>query len=322
MTRKDLDSIIKNYLNGTATSEELRYLENFEQFAEHKVKHTIFNTEKDKNELRKALFKSIHTNIQKKSTNYIWLKIAATIVILVSMGMGLNHYYSNTSATVKTASIVYKTKETSWGQKASITLPDGSVVRLNSGSKITFPEKFSDTLRAVTLEGEAFFDVVKDKNKPFIITSNNLTTTVLGTTFNVEAYQDETNIKVTLATGKVAIDAEGKNALLIPSEQMVFNKKNKHISTQKVDVHKYLEWKDGVLRFENENLGDAVKKLEKWYNVTIVFENKNLSNCTFTGIFKNERLQTILEHIVFVKKNVAYKFISEREILLKGNCTN
>ena len=105
MTRKDLDSIIKNYLNGTATPEELRYLENFEQFAEHKVKHTIFNTEKDKNELIKALFKSIHTNIQKKSTNYIWLKIAATIVILVSMGMGLNHYYSNTSASVKTASI-------------------------------------------------------------------------------------------------------------------------------------------------------------------------------------------------------------------------
>lgn len=103
---------------------------------------------------------------------------------------------------------------------------------------------------------------------------------------------------------------------------MVFNKQSKQITTQKVDVKKYLEWKDGVLRFENEALGDAVKKLEKWYNVTITFDNKNLSNCTFTGIFKNERLQTILEHIVFVKKNVSYKFISEREILLKGNCNN
>lgn len=321
MTRKEIDTIIKNYLNGTATPEELRHLENLEQFAELKVKNTAFENENDKNELKKALFKSINKNTKKKSTEFIWLKIAASIILLVSMGIGLNQYHTN-KATTEKATVAYRTKQTSWGQKASITLPDGSVVKLNSGSKITFPEKFSDTLRAVTLEGEAFFDVVKDKNKPFIITSNNLTTSVLGTTFNVEAYQDETNIKVTLATGKVTINAEGKNALLIPSEQVVFNKQSKQITAQKVDVKKYLEWKDGVLRFENEALGDAVKKLEKWYNVTITFDNKNLSNCTFTGIFKNERLQTILEHIVFVKKNVSYKFISEREILLKGNCNN
>lgn len=65
-----------------------------------------------------------------------------------------------------------------------------------------------------------------------------------------------------------------------------------------------------------------LKKLEKWYNVTIEFENRNLSNCTFTGVFKNERLQTILEHLAFVKQNVKYEFVSERKIILKGRCTN
>ena len=320
MTQKEIDKIIEKYLQGKATQEEINLIEKLEQFAENKIQGKVFRGELEKDNVKEVIFENVQKNVQEKPIFRTWLSIAASIAILISIGI-----YCFTSAnnnTVETQAIAYITKETTLGQKSIVTLPDGSAVKLNSGSKITFPEKFTDSIREITLEGEAFFDVVKNESKPLIITSNKLTTTVLGTTFNVEAYPNKTDIKVTLATGKVSIDAEGKKAILIPSEQAIFNREKLNIVIKKVDIQKYLEWKDGMLRFENSTLTDAVEKLEKWYNVTIEFENRNLSNCTFTGVFKNERLQTILEHLAFVKQNVKYEFVSERKIILKGRCTN
>lgn len=320
MTQQELDKIIEKYLQGKATQEEIVHIEKLEQFANKKIEGKVFRSELEKDTIKKAIFENVKKNVQEKSKLSTWLSVAASIAILISVGLGY-YFTSANSDTVETQAIAYITKETTLGKKF-ITLPDGSSVKLNSGSKITFPEKFKDSIRAITLEGEAFFDIVKNERKPFVITSNKLTTRVLGTTFNIEAYPDKTDIKVTLATGKVSVAAEGKKAILIPSEQAIFNKEKLDIATKKVDIQKYLEWKDGVLRFENSTLKDAVEKLEKWYNVTIDFENKNLAKCTFTGIFKNERLQTILEHLTYVKENVKYEFVSERKIILKGRCTN
>lgn len=320
MTQKEIDKIIEKYIQGKATQEEINLIEKLEQFAENKIQGKVFRSELEKDNVKEVIFENVQKNVQEKPIFRTWLSIAASIAILISIGI-----YCFTSAnnnTVETQAIAYITKETTLGQNSIVTLPDGSAVKLNSGSRITFPEKFTDSIREITLEGEAFFDVVKNESKPLIITSNKLTTTVLGTTFNVEAYLNKTDIKVTLATGKVSIDAEGKKAILIPSEQAIFNREKLNIVIKKVDIQKYLEWKDGMLRFENSTLTDAVEKLEKWYNVTIEFENRNLSNCTFTGVFKNERLQTILEHLAFVKQNVKYEFVSERKIILKGRCTN
>ncbi|MCF7567984.1 DUF4974 domain-containing protein [Sabulilitoribacter arenilitoris] len=321
MTQKELDKIIEKYLQEKATQEEINHIENLEQFAKNKIKDKVFRSKIEKEEIKDAIFRKVQKNVQQKTNYRAWLRVAASIAILISIGIG---YYFNSvnENAIETQTIAYITKETTLGQKSIITLPDGSTVKLNSGSKITFPEKFSDSIRDISLEGEAFFEVVKNEHKPFVITSNKLTTTVLGTTFNVEAYTDKTDVKVTLATGKVSIYAEGEKAILIPSEQIVFNKEDKKIIKKKVDVQRYLEWKDGILRFENATLEKAVDKIEKWYNVTIEFENKNLSKCTFTGVFKNERLQTILEHLVFVKQNVKYEFVSERKIIIRGRCTN
>lgn len=321
MTQKEIDKIIEKYLQGKATQEEINLIEKLEQFAENKIKSKVFHSKLEKDSVKETIFTNVQKNVQERPKLKTWLSIAASIAILISIGIGY-YFTSANNNTVETQAIAYITKETSFGQKLNITLSDGSVVKLNSGSKITFPKKFTDSIREITLVGEAFFDVVKNEKKPFVITSNKLATTVLGTTFNVEAYPNKTDVKVTLATGKVSIDAEGKKAILIPSEQAIFNREKLNIVTKKVDIQKYLEWKDGVLRFENSTLADAVEKLEKWYNVTIEFENRNLSKCTFTGVFKNERLQTILEHLTFVKQNIKYEFVSERKIILKGRCTN
>lgn len=321
MTQKEIDRIIEKYLQGKATKEEIKHIEQFEQFAENKMKNKAFRSKMEKGEIKDAIFRNVQINVQEKPRFGPWLRIAASIAILVSVGIGYYFNSLNTDA-IETSTIAYVIKETTWGQKLDVRLPDGSIVKLNSGSKLKFPEKFMDSIRAITLVGEAYFDVVENKNKPFVITTNEITTTVLGTTFNVEAYSDETDIKVTLETGKVSINSTTENALLVPSEQAIFNKDKNTIKTQKVDVQKYLDWKNGVLRFEGATLGEAVKKLEKWYNVTMEFENENLAECEFTGAFKNEELTTVLKSLIFVKQNMNYDFVSNNKIILKGKCTN
>ncbi len=321
MTQEEIDIIIEKYLQGKATQEDINHIENLEEFAEHKIKGKVFRSKIEKGAIKNTIFKNVQKNVQPKPKHRTWLRVAASIAVLISIGIG---YYFNSvnTNTIETSAIAHITKEAAWGQKLDITLPDGSIVKLNSGSKITFPERFTDSIRAITLEGEAYFDVIENENKPFIITSNEITTTVLGTTFNVEAYPDETDIKVTLETGKVSINTVSEKAVLIPSQQAVFNKVNKQIATQVVDVKKYLDWKDGVLRFEQVTLGEAAKKLEKWYDVTVAFENKDIGACMFTGTFKNEELKTVLESLIFVKQHLNYDFISNKKIVLKGRCTN
>ncbi len=214
-------------------------------------------------------------NINKRKQpriNYRVWTAAASIVLLISSGV---FYLMNANSHIdKIQTIAQITKETAWGQKMNVTLSDSTIVKLNAGSKLEFPEKFSDSLREVKLTGEAFFDVAHNPKKPFIIKTGALTTKVLGTSFNVEAYKDSENIKVTLATGKIALSNKSSSITLIPAEQAVFGKINKDIEVNKVDISKYLAWKDGILRFENSSLMEAASKLEKWYGVQVEFENE------------------------------------------------
>ena len=317
MKEKELNNIIEKYLKGTASQGEIDALKKFEKFAESEASHSVFKSDLEKKSIAKDIYKNVKRAGKYNKSNFYKYAIAASIVVFISV------FFFNNGRDSNHTSIVHNiVKEAKYGQKFEIILPDGSKVFLNSGSKIIYPEKFTKNSRAVTLEGEAFFDVIKNPKKPFVITSSNLKTTVLGTTFNVEAYSDVKDIKVTLATGKVSIDVAGKNVILFPAQQAIFNKKDQKIKTHKVDVVKYLDWKKNVLRFENATLGEAVKKLEKWYNVDIELENENLSECRFTGTFKNEDLKTVLESLIFVKQGMHYVITPNDKVILKGNCNN
>jgi ferric-dicitrate binding protein FerR (iron transport regulator) len=317
MTQKEIDSIIEKYLQGKATKEEIKYIEKLEQFAENK--NRTFSNEKEKGDIKKAIFKNVQKSTLEKSRDRTWLRVAASIIILVSISIGT--YYATLNNNTETLTVAYITKQTTWGQKLDVTLPDGSKIKLNSGSKIEFPERFSDSLRAVKLTGEAFFDVAHNPQKPFVIATGELTTKVLGTSFNVEAYQDNESVKVTLASGKVQLSNQSTKTIIKPSEQAVFNKQEKNIAVSKVDISKYVEWKDGILRFENSSLQEAALKLEKWFNVDMEFENEKTKRCTFTGTFQNENLQNILESITYVKQGISCQFV-DNKIIIKGFCTN
>ena len=321
MNEQEFRELLKKQQQGKLTKNEELLLGIFEGKLLNTNKDLVFKDDHHRRKIKEDIFFNISQS-KKSRFKSRFIPIAASIVLLISVSIG-SYFYTHSDIKIESTAIIKNiTKETLWGQKMSVTLPDGSTVKLNVGSKLTFPETFSDSLRLVKLEGEAFFDVVKNPDKPFIIQSGDLKTTVFGTTFNIDAYSDEKDIKVTLATGKVSIEVDGKKAMLIPSEQVIFNKKEGEIITRKVNVNRYLDWKNGVLHFENVSLGEAANKLEKWYNVVIEFENEDLKKCMFTGTFKNEELTTVLESIIFVKQHMSYDIISNNKIILKGNCTN
>lgn len=167
----------------------------------------------------------------------------------------------------------YNTLEAPKGGQYQITLIDGTKVWLNAASALKYPTKFDGTERKVALSGEAYFEVAKDKKKPFRIISGSQTIEVLGTHFNVNAYSDESAIKTTLLEGSVKVfrTAEGSNyKILAPGQQSVLSLSA--LNVKEVDTEEAVAWKEGFFIFENDNLKTLMRKLERWYDVEVDYK--------------------------------------------------
>ena len=323
MTEQELKNLIRKKQQKSLTKKEEATLLSFEKKMLERNREHIFLDKKHKSKISSAIYSKIQHKKQIGFGNG-WMKIAAILVITITLG-SIHWYFSpnkqhsyNTQPKVTMLQI-----EAPFGKKRTFNLPDGSIVKLNSGSKIKYPEIFNDSIREVTLSGEAFFEIKKDSSQPFIVKTSSLFTRVLGTSFNIKAYEDEDNTIVTLATGKISVGTNQKDEIILnPSHQAILNKKNKRFTKQKIDLNKTLSWKNGILRFDNEKLATAIPKLEKWFNVKIKLKNKNSAECAFTGIFENASLESILENITFVNTTLKYKFITSNEIEISGYCNN
>lgn len=188
-----------------------------------------------------------------------------------------------------------------YGKSISVSLEDGSVIRLNSGSELTYPSSFGGMYdRKVHLNGEAFFEIKKNPIKPFIVQTDDMYTQVFGTIFNISAYKEDHKAEVVLIEGSVGVGDEksfNKEILtkLKPS-QKVTNSKNSFVIVD-VDVAPYISWVNGVFSFENEQMSDIIKKLERQFNVQIINENEMLGERRFTGMFDKDGVDFILKTI-------------------------
>lgn len=184
------------------------------------------------------------------------------------------------------------------GGEYQIKLADGTKVWINSESKLRYPVQFGSDKRVVYLEGEAYFDVEKDKNRPFIVKTQGVDVKVLGTSFNVCSYIDEKEIQTTLVEGKVEVrDNNGKKekVILEPGYQARFNRKNFALTSQKVDVALYTSWKDERFVFENIRLEDLLKRLARWYDVEVFYMNNEVKDIRFSGGIKRyDKLDKLL----------------------------
>ena len=163
------------------------------------------------------------------------------------------------------------------GKDCQMTLPDGTQVWLNADSKITFPSRFSGKTRNVKVEGEAYFEVTKDAQHPFTVSTDYFTTTVLGTVFNIDAYSAKT-ANVTLVSGSVAVKPKNGATQTITPGQMAKWNADGTMAISDVDVYPLIQWKDGFFYFNNDRLVDIMLELGRWYNVSIVFEHEEDMN--------------------------------------------
>ena len=198
------------------------------------------------------------------------------------------------------------------GQKSSVTLPDGSHVWLNSASRITYTSDFNKKNRNITLEGEAYFDVAKNKKIPFVVNASEMSITAVGTEFNVRNYSDEDEVCTTLVEGKVIASTLGCDISLTYGQEAVLNRNSGEMSFAVVsDLNHMVPWRSNEMLLDGESLDNLSRILSRMYNVDVYFENDSIKTYTYTGLIRNNSLQNVLE-LVSNTSPVAYGIYDDK----------
>lgn len=250
---------------------------------------------------------------EKKSDHKIKIhgkfRYAAVVVFFIGVIFSVMFIVSQMSATknsLRTTAIPKEpqliTKTTPQGRMFRMNLEDGSFVHLNAVSSIAYPNRFSESERDVELKGEAFFNIERDESRPFTIKVKDFKVQVLGTSFNIQAYEGEDDFSVTVVSGsvKVFLDEEGVNtAILEKNQKLVYNPKTNVTEIVDVESEDELSWRKGILKFEGTPIAKVEKMLERWYGIDIVFANADIYNKTITGTHQNENLKSVIEALTY-----------------------
>lgn len=301
MTPEQPDHLILRFLSGTATVAELHELEAWTTASnENKSKLLAFqkiwnerdllsmpdfNSEAEWLKL-KGRMNEERDNVRSLFGSGYMFKIAASLLLvaLVSVFVYVTWFRSTT--------IVEQTAETI----RQITLPDGSSVWLNRHSEISYASDFIED-RNTTLTGEAFFEVAPDPERPFVISTGEAIVKVLGTSFNVRAYKNETEQEVFVATGKVNVTAAKGSVDLVPGDLAILHKNNLALTSVHLEDENALAWKNRKLVFNKTNLEEVANILEHYFEISIVIKNPVLEKCRFTSSFNDPTLDEVIEAI-------------------------
>lgn len=296
-----IDSIIQKYLQGKTSEDENQQLHNWMNqssenkkrlFAEKDIWDTYgyqLNLKKyDSNPELELLKKRLPVETTSKtiSLNNL-LKIAAVLVI--TFGLGWSTQFISFIRNRSTAKVAMQEIFVPKGQVNQVFLADGTRIWMNSESKLIAPSIFGQNERVVKLTGEAFFEVAKDKKRPFRVEVDGQQIEVLGTSFNVRAYANSSEIETTLESGQIRLLTGNQTTLLNPGEQSVFNITEKQLVVSKVDPVSFSSWKYGRFEFQNEDLIDVFKVVERWYDVEIAYDEMTFKGMHFSGVIKRNK---------------------------------
>ncbi len=236
-----------------------------------------------------------------------WIGRVAAVLIL---GVFMYLFYT-ANHTPKTTPVAHRqtvVKENSSGRKSQIYLPDGTTVWLNADSKIEYAPHFTQDMRQVTLIGEAYFAVAKDKARPFVVQTSAVAVTAIGTEFNVKAYAHHANHHVALAEGKVMVKSIHKTSgqpekhYLDPGQAIIASTTDAKLIQTSFSHKEALGWKEGIIYFENASLLEVVERLERWYGKRFVIKNaKKAGEWSFDSEFHNETLENVMRTISYSK---------------------
>ena len=224
----------------------------------------------------------------------LYMRIAAVFIGLLAIGSAI--IFFDTAKGVE-----WKTISSAKGELKNIVLADGTKILLAPASQLHYPVSFTSDKREVDLDGEAYFEVKHDNEHQFIVHTINADIEVLGTIFNVKAYSDSYSSSTVLVNGKVKLQFKdsnrerGDDCVLFPSQKAVYDRRNEKFSVHKVNLKHELAWRDRRLSFKNDNFTDVMKSIERFYNVNIIFQSNKFPAKRFTGEFKEESLNDVLE---------------------------
>lgn len=217
----------------------------------------------------------------------------------------------------KRTELLYNTISVPVGGEYQVLLADGSSVRLNSCSSLTYPVTFSGEVREVELTGEAFFDVTKS-DKPFIVKTADMDVRVLGTSFNVSNYMTDEEVSLVLISGHVNVK-EHKNQQefnILPGSRFAYDRENNQASVERVDPELYVSWMMGIFRFEDMRLDDIMSKLSRWYDCNVTYTDDALRDLRFTGAAEKDRSVSYLLSLIETITDVKFE-IDGKHILIK-----
>ncbi len=330
MKKEECLIIFERYILNTATAKEVEQLS-------HWIKHNTdvsgwlesqilkSSSEMDRNiqlrmlnNIKSEISKSAHSPVLAKLKNNSriqfrqWLRLAAMYIIPLLTAAGVYLYMS---ANKVTESLIVSVDR---GQKASIILPDGSKAWLNSLSKLTYTSDYNTEKRVLKLDGEAYFEVAHQPDKPFIVQCEDFSVEALGTAFGVKAYNEDVVISSILMRGKIKVTTLEGSTILKPNERILYDKSTKQVNKSKVtNAVDFTGWIHNELRFENESLGEIAKSIQRIYNVEIIFASERLKKLRYTGTVENNSLESVL-NIITLTSPISFKIENQNVTLFEN----
>lgn len=312
----DINLIIIRYLDGSATLEEKKILlqwlklsaQNRNDFTETRdlwlscntVTNNIPDIDIALDRLRVRIV-SEHDRIKHKQKYFSlkrWSQIAAVLLVL----LGSSYWLTLLTNRLHPEIIVQNQLITAKGSKGKFTLPDGTIVWLNSESRLVYPEKFNEGKRQVCLSGGGYFEVVKDTERPFVVEVGDIDVEVLGTSFNISGYPSSPFMETALLNGSVKISGKaiGHEILLEPDQVFEYQKENNHISVKPARASLYADWIKDRLIFDNTPLSDIIISMEGWYNIKIDCPDEFAKKTFMSFTIRQETLDEILKAMSFI----------------------
>ncbi|WP_183561463.1 FecR family protein [Mucilaginibacter sp. SP1R1] len=243
--------------------------------------------------------------------NGVCAKSGRTVVDKTPKGELIYRTLADSGNSNVNAAVVYNTLSTPRGGQYQVKLPDGTNVWLNSSSSLSYPVEFKGNERRVKLTGEAYFEVAKNKEKPFYVSADNAEIKVLGTHFNIAAYNDDDELTTTLLEGAVQVNKNSKQAFLKPGQQAVIKNSADFIAVSEAEVNSAMAWKNGYFVFDDDNLVTIMKKVSRWYDVDIEYQH-HFENQRFGGTFYRSKNITELLHNLEKIGKVHFKVTGRR----------
>jgi ferric-dicitrate binding protein FerR (iron transport regulator) len=314
---KDIDILFKKYLSHDISAEENEKLltwmaEDPELQMWFEKKFSESSSEMDKKK-QKEILAHINRQIKPKQLPFTRWPILAKVAAILLIPLMLSVFALTFTRDEKTYEVEYCTVEAQKGQKTNIVLPDGSKVYLNSESQLIYATDFNRKERAVKLVGEAYFEITKNAECPFIVEARDMKLEVLGTSFNVKAYPGENILSAIITTGKVRASSFSEIIDLYPNDILEVNVTDKTILKKESDnARKPIAWIDNQLFFDNSTLVEVVSTLERIYNIEINITSESLKKHRFSGTINNNSLESVLR-ILSLSAPIKYK-IEENSI--------